>query len=106
MAYRWERGGENLIVPPLAIVKEPDPTRSSLTGQALIVLAALMALLWFLEVRRAPLRVLERRDCANAYAAARTPADTMAVDARQPLGARRTDSLAVTCGSLRSSGRL
>jgi hypothetical protein len=64
-----------------------------------------MALLWFLQERRAPVQLLERRDCDNAYAAARTRADTLAVDARQPLGATRTDSLATTCGSLRKSSR-
>jgi len=75
---------------------EPDPNRKSWTGQALMVVAALTALLWFLQVRRAPVQLLERRDCENAYAAAR----------RQPLGATRTDSLAFTCGTLRRSGRL
>ncbi len=71
-----------------------------------MVLAALTALLWFLQVRRAPVQLLERRDCANAYAVARTHADTLAVDVRQPLGATRADSLAVSCGNLRRSGRL
>jgi len=85
---------------------EPDPNRKSWTGQALMVVAALTALLWFLQVRRAPVQLLERRDCENAYAAARTHADTLAADARQPLGATRTDSLAFTCGTLRRSGRL
>ncbi len=85
---------------------EPDPKRKSWTGQALMVVGALTALLWFLQVRRAPVRLLERRDCENAYAAARTHADSLAADARQPLGAARADSLAVTCGSLRRSGRL
>lgn len=80
--------------------------RPSWIGQALIVLGALTALLWFLQVRRAPVQLLERRDCENAYAAARTHVDTLAVDARQPLGATSADSLAVTCGSLRRSGRL
>ena len=69
---------------------EPDPNRKSWTGQALMVVAALTALLWFLQVRRAPVQFLERRDCEKAYAAAHTHAD----------------SLAVTCGSLRRSGRL
>jgi len=55
-----------------------------------MVVAALTALLWFLQVRRAPVQFLERRDCEKAYAAAHTHAD----------------SLAVTCGSLRRSGRL
>ncbi len=84
----------------------PDPKRTSWTGQALMILAALTALLWFLQVRRAPVQLLERRDCENAYAAAHTHADTLAADARQPLGATRTDSLAFTCGTLRRSGRL
>jgi len=85
---------------------EPGPNRKSWGSQALMVLAALTALLWFLQLRRAPVQLLERRDCENAYAAAHTHADTLAADARQPLGASRADSLAFTCGTLRRSGRL
>src|SRR5438876_117048 len=53
----------------------PDPNRKSWGSQALMVVAALTALLWFLQVRRAPVQFLERRDCEKAYAAAHTHAD-------------------------------
>ena len=69
--------------------------------QLLAVLVAVVVILWYIQARRTPLKLLERRDCENAYAAARTAPDTLAVDARQPLGAHRTDSLAATCGALR-----
>jgi hypothetical protein len=77
------------------------PRRRTWTSQIVGIFVALVAILWFIQARRAPMQLLERRDCERAYAAARTNADTLAVDARQPLGASRTDSLAVTCGSLR-----
>ena len=76
------------------------------TGQLVALLVVISVILWYVQARRAPLQLLERRDCENAYAAARTNADTLAVDARRPLGATRPDSLAVTCGALRHTGRL
>ena len=66
----------------------------------------LAVILWFIQMRRAPMQLLERRDCQSAYAAARTVADSAAVDVRQPLGSDRPDSLAQTCGDLRKAGRL
>ncbi|MFN2572125.1 MAG: hypothetical protein ABR537_11045 [Gemmatimonadales bacterium] len=75
-------------------------------GQIAGILVALVVILWFIQARRAPVQMLERRDCQHAYAVARTRADTVAVDGRQPLGATRTDSLAPTCGSLRKTGKL
>lgn len=82
------------------------PNRSSWTGQIVTLFAILAILLWFIQMRRAPMQLLERRDCQSAYATAKTPADTAAVDARQPLGANRTDRGATTCGELRKMGRL
>ena len=73
--------------------------------QLLALLVVLILVLWYLQARRTPMQLLARRDCENAYAAARTHAETLAVDARQPLGANRRDSLAVTCGSLRNVRR-
>ena len=70
------------------------------------VFVVLAVLLWFIQMRRAPMQLLERRDCQNAYATAKTAADTAAVDARQPLDANRTDRGATTCGELRKMGRL
>ena len=82
------------------------PRRSGWTGQIVAVFVVLAVLLWFIQMRRAPMQLLERRDCQRAYAAAQTPADTAAVDTRQPLNANRTDRGAVTCGELRKMGRL
>ncbi len=82
------------------------PQRSSWSGQIITLLVVLAVLLWFVQARRAPLQLLERRDCQNAYAAAKTQADSALVDARQPLGGNRTDRGAVTCGELRKMGRL
>ncbi|PYO92676.1 MAG: hypothetical protein DMD62_12560 [Gemmatimonadetes bacterium] len=79
-----------------------DPhNRSSWTGQIVTLCVVLAVLLWFVQMRRAPMQLLERRDCQNAYAAAKTQADSASVDARQPLGDNRTDRGAITCGELR-----
>lgn len=75
-------------------------------SQIVAVFIVLAIALWFVQMRRAPMQLLERRDCDSAYKAARTPADTALVDARQPLDAARTDRHAVTCGELRKAGRL
>ena len=45
--------------------------------------------------------VLDYAALQNAYAAAKTQADSASVDARQPLGDNRTDRGAITCGELR-----
>lgn len=76
------------------------------TGQIVGVFIVLVIALWFIQMRRAPLQLLERRDCEAAYKSARTPADTALVDKRQPLDRTRTDPHAVTCGELRKAGRL
>jgi hypothetical protein len=70
------------------------------------IFVVLAVILWFIQMRRAPMQLLERRDCQNAYAAARTAADSSVVDSRQPLGTDRPDSLAQTCGDFRKAGRL
>jgi hypothetical protein len=70
------------------------------------VFVVLVIALWFIQMRRAPIQLLERRDCEAAYRSALTRADTALVDARQPLDATRTDPHAVTCGELRKAGRL
>jgi hypothetical protein len=71
------------------------------SGQIVGLLVALAAIAWFIQMRRAPTQLLEKRDCQRAYAAARTAAETLAVDARQPFGATQPDSAAVKCKSLR-----
>jgi hypothetical protein len=79
---------------------------STWTGQIVGIFAVVAVILWFIQMRKAPMQLLERRDCQNAYANARTAAESAAVDVRQPLGADRPDSLAQTCGDLRKAGRL
>ena len=88
------------------MTESSPPNRSSWTGQIVALFAVLAVLLWFIQMRRAPMQLLERRDCQHAYAAAKTAADSLLVDARQPLDANRTDRGAVTCGELRKMGRL
>ncbi len=76
-----------------------------LVGQIITVLVVIVVFLWFLQARSAPMQVLERRACENAYREARTAADTLTVDARNPIEGRPTRSGA-TCGALRKAGRL
>ena len=75
-------------------------------GQIVAIFVVLAFALWFIQMRRAPMQLLERRDCERAYKSARTAADTALVDARQPLDGTRPDRHAVTCGALRKAGHL
>jgi hypothetical protein len=69
----------------------------------IVVLAAVM--LWYVQARKAPARLLDQRDCERAYATALTRADTATVDSRRPITApARADTL--TCGALRKSGQV
>lgn len=61
-------------------------------------------ILWFVQMRKAPTRLLQRRDCERAYAGAHTAADTAAVDQQRPLLGQTADTL--TCGSFRRAGQL
>ena len=78
--------------------------RGTWAGQVggLIVIVALI--LWFVQTRKAPTNLLQRRDCERAYGVARTASDTAAVDERRPVLGQSTDTL--TCGTFRRSGRL
>ena len=78
----------------------------SRSSQIVAVFIVVVIAIWFIQMRRAPTNLLERRDCESAYKAALTAADSNVVDARQPLEATRTDRHAVTCGELRKAGRL
>jgi hypothetical protein len=73
-------------------------------GQLGGVVVVLALILWFVQMRKAPGRLLERRDCERAYAAAQTRADSEAVDSRRPMTRAPNDTL--TCGTLRLSGQL
>jgi len=68
----------------------------------IIVIVALI--LWFVQMRKAPTNLLQRRDCERAYADARTAADTATVDQRRPVLGQSSDT--VTCGTFRRAGRL
>ena len=68
----------------------------------IIVIVALI--LWFVQMRKAPTNLLQRRDCERAYADARTAADTATVDERRPVLAQSSDT--ITCGTFRRAGRL
>jgi hypothetical protein len=68
----------------------------------MIVVVALI--LWFVQMRRAPGMLLQRRDCERAYASAQTRADSEAVDSRRPIVGAPRDTL--TCGTLRASGQI
>ena len=78
--------------------------RGAWAGQlgGLIVIVALI--LWFVQMRKAPTNLLQRRDYERAYGVARTASDTAAVDERRPVLGQSTDTL--TCGTFRRSGRL
>ena len=75
-------------------------------GQIATVLVAIVVFLWFIQMRKAPLQLIERRACEHAYQDARTAAETLAIDARPPIESQRRDSAVVTCGALRRAGRL
>ena len=77
-----------------------------LVGQIVTVLVVIVVFLWFLQARSAPMQLLERRACENAYREARTAADTLAVDARNPIERQPPSTTAATCGALRKAGRL
>ena len=84
---------------------EDSPRKpGSWAGQlgAIIVIVALI--LWFVQMRKAPTNLLQRRDCERAYEAARTASDTAAVDQRRPVLGQSSDTL--TCGTFRRSDRL
>jgi len=75
-------------------------------GQLINVLVAIIVFLWFIQMRRAPMQLMERRACERFYEDARTAAETLAIDARPPIASQHLDTLTVTCGALRRAGRL
>jgi hypothetical protein len=75
-------------------------------GELITVLLALVVFFWFIQMRRAPMQLMERRVCERAYEDARTVAETLAIDARPPMESPRRDTTATTCGALRKAGRL
>ena len=90
-------------------MKEPDGQLRPWVRQLINVLLAIVVLVWFLQMRRTPMRLMERRVCEHLYADARTAAETLAVDARPPMASQRpyaADRAVLTCGALRKAGRL
>jgi len=88
-----------------AMPENTSPRSGIWVGQIGGVIVVVALILWFVQMRSAPARLLERRDCERAYASAFTLADSLAVDTRQPITNRSaTDTL--TCGLLRKSGQL
>jgi hypothetical protein len=75
-------------------------------GELVTVLVAIVVFLWFIQMRRAPMQLMERRICERRYEDALTAAETLAVDAGSPMESQVRDSVAVPCGALRKAGRL
>lgn len=73
-------------------------------GQLGGIIVVVALILWFVQMRKAPTRLLQRRDCERAYADAHTAADTAAVDQRRPILGKTADTL--TCASFRRAGQL
>jgi hypothetical protein len=78
----------------------------SWVGELVTVFAAIVVFFWFLQARKAPMQLMERRACERAYDEARTAAETLRVDSQNPWGAQAQDTVTVTCGALRRAGRL
>ena len=88
---------------------DPAGTTRPWVRQVINVLLAVVVFIWFLQMRRTPMRLMERRVCEHLYADARTAAETLVVDARPPMESQRpntADGAALTCGALRKQGRL
>ena len=74
-------------------------------GQIGGIIVVLAMIFWLLQMRRAPMHLLQQRDCERAYASAHTGAESTLVDGRHPiLAGSQVDPL--TCGSLLRSGHL
>ena len=80
--------------------------KHSWIGELVTILAVIVVFFWFLQARKAPMQLMERRACERAYAEARTVAETLAVDSQYPFGTQPRDTMTVTCGTLRKAGRL
>jgi len=81
-----------------------DRVPKAWVGQLGGILVVVALILWFVQMRKAPTRLLQRRDCERAYADAHTAAETAAVDQRRPILGQSADTL--TCGSFRRAGQL
>ena len=80
------------------------PSRGAWAGQLWGIIVIVALILWFVQMRKAPTNLLQRRDCERAYAKARSAADRGRIDQRRPILGQSTDTL--TCGTFRRAGRL
>jgi hypothetical protein len=86
--------------------RPPEKSRQNLVGQFVIAILVMIGFFWFLQMGRAPIQVMVRRDCDNRYGRAHSQADTAAIDQQvSPLEQGR-DTVGKTCGALRAAGAL
>ena len=78
---------------------------SAWAGQIGGVIVVLALIFWFVQMRKAPTDLLQRRDCERGYEESHTASDSAVVDQRHPvIGQSRGDTL--TCGTFRRGGQL
>ncbi len=86
--------------------RPPQKSWQNLVGQVTIAILVIIGFFWFLQMGKAPIQVMARRDCENRYRRAHSRADTAAIDQQvSPLEQGR-DTVGKTCGALRAAGAL
>jgi len=86
--------------------RPPKKSHYNLVGQVAVAIIAMVGFFWFMQMGRAPIQVMVRRDCENRYRQAHSRADTGAIDQQvSPLEQGR-DTVGKTCGALRAAGAL
>jgi len=86
--------------------RPPKKTRQNLVGQIAVAILVMVGFFWFMQMGRAPIQVMVRRDCENRYRQAHSRADTAAIDQQvSPLEQGRV-TVGKTCGALRAAGAL
>jgi hypothetical protein len=86
--------------------RPPKKTRQNLVGQIAVAILVMVGFFWFMQMGRAPIQVMVRRDCENRYRQAHGRADTAAIDQQvSPLEQGRV-TVGKTCGALRAAGAL
>lgn len=86
--------------------RPPKKSRQNVVGQIAIAILVMVGFFWFMQMGRAPIQVMVRRDCENRYRRAQSRADTAAIDQQvSPLEQGR-DTVGKTCGALRAAGAL
>jgi hypothetical protein len=80
---------------------EEEPRKGNTwLGQLGGVIVILALILWFIQMRKAPTNLLQRRDCERAYEDARTAAESALVDRRHPIIGQSTGDT-LTCSAFR-----